>query len=293
MQYQSVIRLFEYCNVEYRDNIDVGRIKKILSAEFSIASGGIISIDHFDYSKNDILEELESPDFSERLRCHQLVWKQQSLLNYLEQNIVYFSDIYKWVDLRKDADFVKFVSPYFATSFDKVMGKILNLPNFEDAKRWMNFLVFVDNPEDEDVALNSLRIFLLDTTKMLRNINSTTYVSFMKQIKPWAEQPSGLFLDKLPDSLYKIKEDLVRAWVNFTYCTNKQNKTLCYEINSELIQVSGIDQELRDVILHNQGVFAGKKSGRGSSGCAWGFIPVIIIVIKFIISIIIHWISRS
>ena len=291
MQYQSIIRLFDYCNIEYGDNVDLVKIKKILSAEFSIATGGIITIDNFDYSKNDCLEELESTDFSERLRCHKLIWKQQSLLNYLEQNIISFSDICKWIDLKDDIDFVKFVSPYFATSFDKVMGKILNLPDFEDAKRWMNLLDFVNNPEDEDRALNSLRIFLIETTKMLRNINSTTYISFMPQIQPWAEQRSGLFLNKLPDSLYKIKEDLVRAWVDFTFHINPQNMNLCYNISCELTLITGIDQELIDVILHNHDVFTSKKSGeRGGSGCANAvsiifLIPVIIFFIKFIIMI--------
>ena len=285
MQYQSIIRLFEYCNVEYGDNMDVGRIKKILSAEFSIAPGGIITIDNFDYSKNDILEELESPDFSKRLRHHIQIWKQQSLLNCLEQNRVDYSDVHTWVELRYAPGFVRFVSPYFATSFDKVMGKILNLPDFEDAKLWMDLLFFVDNPEDEDRALNSLRVFLLETTRMLRNINSTTYGSFMKQIKPWAKQPSGLFLDELPDSLYKIKDDLVRAWVNFIYGINRKNRTLCYEINSELTQINGIDQELRNVILHNQKIFAGEKSGKRSGCSVFVSIYIIMIIIRFIISI--------
>lgn len=270
MQYKSIIRFFEHCDIAYADGVNTGRAKKILSAEFSVAQDGIITIDGFDYSKNDVLEELESADFTEHLRYHALIWKNKSLLDCLEQNTVSFEDIPTWRSLKNDAGFVHFVSPYFAVTFDKIMGKILSYPvNFHEAERWLRLLAFVGNPVDEERALTSLRIFLLDTIKLLKNVNNSTYKNYLPQITPWAEQSSATFLNKLPDSLYKIREDLVDALINFTCLIQKTNRNLCYQISYKLTLITEINEATHNLIHDNHVIIAQNngKSSKGGSGC--------------------------
>jgi hypothetical protein len=121
---------------------------------------------------------------------------------------------------------------------------------------------------------------------MLRNCNDITYLSFIQQIKIWADQSSGSFLNKLPASLYKIKDDLVRALVDFTYRINRQNVTLCYVISCELIRINGIDSELQNVILHNHKVYSSKTKGKkDSKNISFGqalviLIPIIVVIFR-------------
>ena len=61
MQYQSIIRFFEYAHIDYNNAADFNftRAKKLVNAEFAMQTDGFIAIDDFSYSKNDILAEMD------------------------------------------------------------------------------------------------------------------------------------------------------------------------------------------------------------------------------------------
>jgi hypothetical protein len=281
MQYQSIIRLLEYCNIDC-DTMDAGKIRKILTAEFALAESGVISVDGFDYTKNDIFQELEREDFAERLNYHQLVWKNQSLLECLEKNTVNFQRLSSWFQLRWHKSFPAFISPYFAESFDKIMRKFLNPVDFGEATRWFRMSFFINNAEDEDKALSGVRIFISEFTKTLKNVNSVTYVDILPDLEDWTDQPCYTFINSFPASLYKLKDELVRALVNFTARIQSANRNLCYEVSCQLIQITGIDPEVEDLIRKNHKVFEGQPAAETKSNyrsCFW----IAIVAISFIV----------
>lgn len=291
MQYQSIIRLFNYCDIDC-NTMDAGKIKKILSAEFAIAPNGIVSVDNFDYTKNDIFLELEGDDFEQRLRYHQLIWEHPYLLQCLERNTVDFYNVYTWVKLQHDKQFVSFISPYFAESFDKIMRKLLNPANFDDAGRWLRLLVFIDNPDDEDRALSGIRIFISEFIRLLKNSNDITYHDIIPQLDGWIDQSSYLFINELPDSLYKLKDDLARAMVNFTVKIQHANKNLCYEISSILVRFYNLEPSLYELIQDNHKIYKSKVgkdySRQDSDSGGWKSIFIIIPVLIGILRICSH-----
>ena len=296
MQYQSIIRLFEYCNVDY-NTMDTGKIKKILTAEFSIAEGGIISIDGFDYTKNDIFQELERTDFSQRLKYHQLIWKNESLLACLETNTVDFRVVSTWFPLKEDSFFVRFISPYFAESFDKIMRKFLNPVDFSEATRWLNFLFLIDNAADEDKALSGIRLFIMEFIHSLKNVNSTTYVTIMPELETWTDQSASSFINSLPDSLYMQIEDMVKAVINFTVLIQNENTNLCYELSYELVRINKISSNLQELIAENHEIYKKRTehapAERRSVNLSFFWVIFVIVLFCFRIASYIPHSSRS
>jgi len=252
MQYQSPIRLFEYCNTDI-ENPDFARLKKILTAEFSLSPSGIISIEGFHYSKNDIFHEMEKEDFLQRYAFHLSVWKEKSLLEYLEKNILSEKNP-EWEKRGTDSEFVHFISPYFAESFDKVMRTLVS-GSLSDAADWMRFLRFTDNPEDEEKALTGIRLFISESIRMLKNVNKVTYREILPQLKPWTEQPFYLFINSLPASLYKYTDELIRKLINFTVVIQQSNRKLCYQISSGLVKITNANPELTELIQSNHRIY--------------------------------------
>ncbi|MDR0866808.1 MAG: hypothetical protein LBO74_18030 [Candidatus Symbiothrix sp.] len=286
MQYQSIIRLLEYCNID-SNTMDAGKIRKILSAEFAIAENGIISVDGFDYTKNDIFRELERDDFARRLEYHQLIWKNKSLLECLEKNTVDFKEVSTWFDLRWMKGFSNFISPYYAESFDKVMRKFLHPVDFGEANRWFRMFIFIDNAEDEDKALSGIRIFVSDFIRMVRNANDVTYVDIIPELEDWINQPGASFLNSFPASLYKLKDDLVSALINLIVIIQHTNKNLSYEISGLLYELTGLNQETQELIQKNHkiveanavGPSKGGKGGCSISGIGIGTLIYMILII--------------
>ena len=295
MQYQSIIRLFEYCNIDC-DAQDAGKIKKILSAEFSIADSGIISIDGFDYTKNDVLLELERDDFAQRLEYHKQVWSNKHFLACIETHTVVSQFIYTWVAWKNDAGFVNFISPYFAETFDKVMRRYLHVFDFREAVIWLPFRAFISHAEDEEKAFSGVRLLLIDFTHLLKNANSVTYVDIIRILENWADQSSGAALvNNLPGSMYKLTDDLVKAMVNFTVVIQDVNKNLCYEVSCELTQIMNINPELQRLIADNHGIYRSRLAtkSKGNNSGALNIIVFFCCLIPFFATVCTHVLSSS
>src|ERR1043165_2518767 len=85
-QYISIIRLFDHCGISTGDDFNLSRTKKQLQAEFGIAQGGFIEIDGHTYTRHDVFEEIEKPDFIQRLHFHKQIWKSPQILHLLEES---------------------------------------------------------------------------------------------------------------------------------------------------------------------------------------------------------------
>ncbi|GHT77331.1 hypothetical protein FACS189463_3550 [Bacteroidia bacterium] len=276
MQYQSLIRLVTQCGININPMQDAGKIKKILSAEFSLSETGMISIDGFDYTKNDVFRELEAENAAQIIEYHLRIWNNPSLLQCLEQNTVNFRTVSSWFEMTADRDFVGFVSPYFSESFNKIMRKYLMDMNFGEATRWMRMDIFIAGANDENRAYSSLRSFLTDTAHELKNVNEVTYTSLIPQLDYWTSRNTPPFLNRLPDSFYDVKHDLVNAFINLMVLIQKQNRSLCYEISTMLYELTNLQPDVQQLISenhkiveHNTKANAGKNE---RSGCSYVWI---------------------
>ena len=261
MQYRSPIRIFEYCGIDCRA-FDVAKAKKTLAAEFAIAPGGIITIDGFDYSKNDVFIELEHEDFMQRLSYHLLIWQSQSLLNCLEKNTADANTVKMLTVLHSDNNnrpMIRFFSSCFAVSFDKIMKRLLYLGQFKEAGKWLMTIRLIDDANDEYTALISMRNFIADFIKLLQNLNEKTYKDRLPSLEKWFAQPWRLFINQLPDSLYDTKKELLSAMILFTSVIAQVDIKLCLKISRQLKKVKCLEESMRKVIIRNHSIYSIKS----------------------------------
>lgn len=273
MKYLSVIRLFEYCNIDYSEP-DISKIKKIISVEYSVADKGIIAIDGFDYTKDAVLQELEQDDFNQRIKFHTTVWENKDLLNFLERDFINDS-AFGWFELVDSPEFKHFLSPYFAYSFNKVMQKFLRDFNLAGASSLLKFLVLI-NYADENEALTSTRVFISDTLKLFKNTSKSNYRRNYRQLNIWGWSSASLFINNLPDSLSNETEDLIIALINLTVELQRSDKGLCLGISENLMKVDRIDPVNAETIRSNHLIFKNKTSAGYSiwSIIRWFFIII-------------------
>jgi len=254
-QYQSIIRLLEHCDIDCRFP-DVAKAKRILAAEFSIAPRGVISIDGFDYTKNDVFNELEHIDFARRLSIHVLIWRTPVLLHCLEKNEIDLANVVQFEHLRSywgNRQIFDFISPYFAISFAKIMGRLLKEARFTEASNWLKTLHITDNADDERTALSSTNDYLTDFIKLLKNLNDATYKKRLPQLEKFFSQPWRKFVNNLPYTFYGITNDLLFAMHNFTLIIKHIDSELCLKMSRQMIEVRNIDEELRERIVREHG----------------------------------------
>ncbi len=290
MGYTSIIRFLEYCHIDIAEEsaINVTRIKKQINAEFAMQPDGIITIDDISYTKHDVLQEVEHPNFLERLQHHKTIWAHKDLLNTLEKHAIDI-DIAtsEWCRLQNDDNFVEFVSPYMAAPYDDIMKSLLKQPNFHYAQQWLSFSKFI-KPEEEENAFKSIREYMEDANYLFRNINAKTYKSKLAEINPWQTQEWSYFINSLPNSINEYSEELALHLINFGVEVQKLEKKMCYQISRQLTQLSNISQDLKTLISNNHSIYRDNYVGTSTSSDSgsWGGLRVIVIAIVVILKII-------
>lgn len=266
MQYKSLIRLLQHTGIakdsEYLHNKQ--RLKKLLMAEFALEATGFITIDDFDYSKQEVLDELEHANFEQRLVFHYLIWNSMPLLTFLEKGESIIGLGAQCAAVSEDVDFVSFVSPYFAPAFNAEMKRRLAVPHFEAAFSFLPLCEMI-MLSDGEVAFSSTRNFLLDSTKLFRNINAETLLSKKDQVTPW-RGPWAEFLNKLPDEFYGLKDDLSNALINFLVEIQGADRPLTYAISKEMIKLDFLDPQDAELIRKNHLIYQENANVRSDSG---------------------------
>jgi hypothetical protein len=278
-QYISIIRLFNHCDISLDGEVNTSRIKKQLNAEFDFAKDGFIEVDDYSYNKNDVLEELDKPNFAERLVYHKKIWEQKSLLALLEKNEI---DIYEVRNQIKtfanDEAFETFFSPYFVIPFNYVSRKYINENKISELGNWLLFDDFLQADEREE-GLRTVRIFLDEKLKVLKNVNKDTYRSRRLEVINWVEAGAGKLLSNLPSDFYDVKEDIALHLINLTVAIQKTANRDCKDISRELTQVNDLSEELSDIITNNHRAYTGSSSSSsGNTDYRWVIWVVIILL---------------
>jgi hypothetical protein len=281
-QYISIIRLFEHSGIAYDGEINLSRIKKHLTAEFGIAASGIIEIDHHSYNKNDVFEEIETPDFTTRLYYHKKIWDSSYLLSFLEDATFDEQRMQETMQqFQNDTVFDAFFSPYFAMSFNYIARNCLNEFRLYDLGNLLLFEEFLLG-EDREAAFRPLRIFLDDNIRLLKNTNTNNYKLVKPKIQHWIKGNWSGFINSLPHEFYNSRNELSSNLVNLTVAIQKTNKPDCKKISHELTSLSHLSPELADIIYNNHKVYTSNPITRSTGN--WGWIVWLIIILIRILS---------
>ncbi len=285
-QYISIIRLFDHCGIPSASDFNLSRAKKQLQAEFGIAEGGFIEADGNTYTKQDVFEEMDRPDFPRRLGFHRQIWMSKQLLQLLEKNTASFNFIGdELVLFQGNAEFDEFFSPYFAGPFNYSLRTLLADLNFIEAGHLLAYEGFLQMNEREE-AFRPLRIFLEENLRWLRNTNGENYSMMRSKIGHWADKEWYLFFNNMPHEFYEEKVEIITKLINLSVAIQKSQRSDCRSMSDQLIRLKDIPESLRQIIVSNHAVYSGAGSSSPSSS-GWkaaGWIAFILIAIGRIAS---------
>ena len=264
--YISIIRLFDHCGISAED-FNLSRAKKQLQAEFSIAQGGFIEIDGYTYTKHDVFEEIEQPDFLQRLTYHKQIWKSPQILQLLEKNSADLVAIHEeFRPFLGNKDFDEFFSPYLVGPFTYLSRNFLAENKLRDAGNLLAYEDFLQ-PAEREEAFRPFRVYLDENLRILRNVNKDNYDIMRPKFSHWIEKDWYLFFNYLPHEFYEIKNDITTFIINIGVAVQKKRRQDCRMMSEQLISLKDVPQNLRDIIVSNHAVYTGSSS---SSGSGWG-----------------------
>jgi hypothetical protein len=265
MQYKSIIRFFKHLQPEVSNfaEVDPQRLKKLTNAEFSQAPGGIMMLDDLEYNRQDILTFFDHDDLAKCIYYEHVIFTHEDLLYLLEEHVLINGpEELQWYALMEDEGLLKYLSPYFAHAFSKVMGAYIQEANYHHASLWYPYIRMVV-PDDQELANNSIRSFLLEGERLFRNLNEKTYVDSYRSLLPWKEAEWGSFVNQVYDEFAMQIEDLTVEMINFTVRIQQENADLSFYITEELLKVTKLSPEHRRIVEGNHRVFA---KNRGPAG---------------------------
>lgn len=209
MQYISPIRFFNHCEIPMEELSQPSILKKRIQAEFALESTGIVTIEDFSYNKQDILTEIEQPNFLQRLDFHEKIWQEPALLQLIEKSRIDFSTFQSLHNIQVSSDFVRFISPFMIVPFDKTMKILLSNGNFKDATTWLSVQKFMEK-EDMFDAFQSFTFFCEKSFFLFRNISRENYQSKLETIDIWTNksQDWAIFFNALPEFLIEYREEI-------------------------------------------------------------------------------------
>jgi len=129
------------------------------------------------------------------------------------------------------------------------MGRLLKEALFIDASVWLKTLNLTDYADDRETAFSSTKEYLTDFTKLLKNLNAVTYKKRLPELEKFFSQPWRRFVNSLPNSFYRINNDLLTTMYTFTLIIKDIDSDLYNKMIRQMIEVRNIDDGLREGIM--------------------------------------------
>lgn len=282
-QYISIIRLFNYCDISTGNDFYLSRVRKQLQAEFGIAQGGFIEVDGYTYTRQDVFEEIEHPDFPGRLSFHKQIWSVPELLQLLENNTYNAATIRDgFRPFWNNGEFDKFLSPYIVGPFNYVSRTLLAGGDLAEMGELLRIEELLQAPEREE-AFRPLRIFLDENLRLLRNTNRENYKMMRPKISWWIDTDWHGMFNNLPDEFYDIKNELIVQLVNLGVAIQKKYRNDCRQMSEQLVTLEDTPENLRGTIVSNHSVYTGSSNSSNFRGY-WWVVWIIIMVIRALAS---------
>ena len=262
-QYTSIIRLFDHCGISTGNDFNLSRAKKQLRAEFRVARNGFIEVNGYTYTLHDVFQELEQPDFTERLIFHKQLWNSHRILQLLEKNSADPATLGdEFIPLCGNKEFDKFFSPYFAGLVNYISRTFLSNLQLHELAALLAYEEFI-LPAEREEAFRPIRIFLDENLRLMRNINGDNYKMMRPKISLWIDKDWHPFFNSLPDEFYDIKNDMIARMVNIGVAIQKTHRRDCRKMSKQLISLEGTPDSLHSIIVSNHAIYTG-SSGDGS-----------------------------
>jgi hypothetical protein len=293
MEYRSPVRLVSHAAepiTEFTQQA-IQRTKKKLLAEMSLQDHQII-LDDVLYTRNDVIVLLDSITTDDTWRQHCIIYAHESFLALLEKGEFNPVDFQKAGQYRYNPHFVAFVSPYFASSFGTVSGKMIREKKFSSLTALLDYQSFM-LAEHHDAAYQRIRVYLEEVSYLLRNLSWEKFREDESILHFIFDSQWVAFLNALPDSFATTRDEVVGHLLGVVY--RFQRKASWYYLHQCCTRILGIEcsesskeEVKRYEAVMRQNTFretskSDSGSGSGSDGPSAGRIIFFSIWLVFII----------
>lgn len=294
----------------------ISRTKKKLLAELALGAGELI-IDKTAYTKSDIISLLDAVTDETVWKHHCTVYTFPALLQFLEGDGYNEPALAKELSTPFDSSFRSFLLPYFAESFNYVMGTVLregvapaqivahadpisdplqtgtNLldetDRFETAETLLRYRHFI-LPDNSHAAFERIRIYFTDLNFTLKNLNWEKF-SPDESVLHFVFSPHWIrFVNGLPSSFVGIRDELVAHMLEITLrFQDRANWNYLYQICLQLnsVETSQLNKSeivrlgnhyAKNATLENRR--APEKSSGSGKNWLWGIFVGFIMMVR-------------
>lgn len=255
MQYKPIDKFFQYIQLDITDvrAESLGRVRKVINAEFALADTGIITIEGQTFSKQDLISVLDSQDAIEQLQAYHTIGQHSAFVEFLI-NGNFNTQIAQEVAILSNNDLVvAMTSADTAFQFNKNQRKLLTANRFEEAAQLMQLIPMI-LPVDYEEAFQALRQYMDDGIYLLKNTNKVTHFQRLQELHRWT-MDWAQWANALPDFLLDHKQDLAVKLINYTALIQDEDKKMTYYISLQLIKLQFLTDTLSKLVIDNHAIY--------------------------------------
>ncbi|MCU0352224.1 MAG: hypothetical protein MUD08_00575 [Cytophagales bacterium] len=289
------------------DKKDLSKTKKKLLAEIELSDTQTVRVGSNQFSKNDILQFFDTIEDIDNLTYHQAIYQDKALLDFLENGNLDPKSHFSNSTLYQDADFGRFLSPYFAKSlgflFQKsVRRKTVHATDYLVCKNLFENAEKMHSDTLEQAYVDVTQHLAKRITKLRAIHQDTKEKASVGDCKQEVLDACSFYLictlNALPNYFLSLRDDYGRALLNIAAETwNKGiDKPLGRSVTHSLADLD-CSPDVKEVILKNNNVMgrtvAEKVAKETSGGLSTGRVVVIFIILIKLLLFLISFVSKT
>ncbi len=284
MTYTSPLHLLASLDIEAENITDesITRVRKKLIADFNLNGKISIKINSKEYTKDEILKNIDKLKDLKNLPKHLEIFKNKKILNWLENHSPYVFQTHDIIQFLKGKEKDEFYGYFIGgTLFDTLifLVKKRNFKNTSNILAIVNALSISNEHEYHEkifTEVNDIIINIEERTEKEWEYSNITDLTFMND-------PEFVdFLNYLPQQFMSVKDNYCNAATNYIAKFQRNSPVHCREISEMLVQTE-CSSQLKDLIENNNDILTKNRNSSEESSFdffnwrfAFGLILVII-----------------
>jgi hypothetical protein len=234
--YRSPLRLIGHAGEQVKPFSRSAIDRAFQYFEQEIAKNETVVIDGLSYTHADIvsMQQLDADSWY----YHGVIYAHEGLLHFLEQNIFDDSLLNKAAQFHFNPGFVRFVSPWFARSFNEVSNKYIDENDFQLLGQLLNYNGFI-LPAHIPLAFNHISNYLERLKETLAAVDWKTYSADESVFDFIFSSTWIYFINRLPPDFLTAKDAIARAMLRLVL--DFQQKATWYFLHELCMRLQKIE----------------------------------------------------
>ncbi len=283
MTYNSPLHLLTSLNIDANEVNDesIIRVRKKLIADFNLNGKISIKINNKEYTKDEILKDIDKLKDLKNLPNHLEIFKNKKILNWLENPSPYFfqsHDIIQFLKGKEKDEFYGYLIGGILFECLIFLVKKRNFKNTSNILAIVNSLVIKNEHEYHEKIFNEVNNMIIDIEERTEKdweYSDITELAFMKD-------PEFVdFLNYLPQQFITVKDKYCNAATNYIANFQRRSPGHCREISEMLVQTE-CSFHIKELIENNNAILSKNTKKTEESSPISGFFSIISLLLLII-----------